>query len=57
MFFFLAVIKVRVIIKKLKTDPLQIKVNTGEHNCKDKDLSEKIRPASSKWIATTIRTG
>ena len=33
---------------------MQIKVNTQKHNCPNTSLSEKIRPASTKWIAATI---
>ena len=33
---------------------MQIKVNTQEHNCPNTALSEKIRPASTKWIAATV---
>lgn len=33
---------------------MQIKVNTKVHNCPNTTLSEKIRPASTKWIAATV---
>ena len=33
---------------------MQIKVITQTHNCPNTGLSDKIRPASTKWIATTV---
>jgi hypothetical protein len=33
---------------------MQIKVNTQKHSCSNTAISDKIRPASTEWIAATM---
>src|SRR4051812_39012587 len=33
---------------------MQIKVNTKKHNCPNTSLSDKVRPATTKWIVAKV---